>query len=160
MFTKNKLMWRAGITNPVPSEPEHSAAQKISALKQRLLTPLCLLYFSKCWAGRLQVRKEKKTSSGKDMMMHFEALIVTFLLRKLHFLESLTWTDPCICRFRSSNSFYYKIRINTHQFIAEFLVRFTLFVVIILNAFISKLPIKQSKWQMASCKSTVGVEVT
>lgn len=58
-FTKNELMWRLGSTNPVINEHKHSAARKISALEQRLLTPLCLLNFSKCWTGRLWAKEEK-----------------------------------------------------------------------------------------------------
>lgn len=47
-FFLNELMWRLGITNPIINGPKLSAAQKASALAQRPLTPLCLLYFSKC----------------------------------------------------------------------------------------------------------------
>lgn len=79
--------------------------------------------------------------------MHFEALIIKFLLRKLDFIESLTWMDFCVCRVRSTSIaffFFYKIKMNAHQLNTEFLVRFILFVAFILNAFVSYLPIKQS----------------
>lgn len=41
-------------------------------------------------------QKGEISFSGKDVIMHFEELIITFLLRKLDIIESLTWTDPCI----------------------------------------------------------------
>lgn len=105
-FTKNELMWRLGSTNPVINERKHSAARKISALEQRLLTPLCLLNFSKCWTGRLWA-KEEKNIFWQRRNYALKALIIKFLLRKLDFIESLTWMDFCVCRVRSSSTVFF-----------------------------------------------------
>lgn len=98
-------MWRPGDTYPAINEA-NIQLHRILQLLDKDSQHLCVCLSSDNGKQADCEPKKRKTLSGKDVIMHSEALIIKFLFRKLHFIESLTWTLICVCRLRSSNTVF------------------------------------------------------